>query len=162
MTPRQHPQHPQHLQGLQGLDRLQVERWGLRVAGTLVALIAAGHIFMPAFGYPDAVTSGMPASVKEHFYYLGTYAICTFLFAFATLAFYHARAAGTAAARVFAATMAAVWWSRVALELAYPVDVPIFFLGRPHPVILPVLLIIAFSFTASAAASKRRPDFPNS
>jgi hypothetical protein len=122
----------------------------LRVAGTLVSLIAIGHIFMPAFGYADAVTSGMPVPVKEHFYYLGTYAICTFLFAFATLTFYHARTAGTPAALVFSATMAVVWWLRVALEFSYPVDVPIFFLDRPHPVLVPVLLIIAIAFTAAA------------
>jgi hypothetical protein len=135
------------------MNRLQVERWSLRVAGTLMALIAIGHIFMPAFGYPDAVTSGMSAPVKDHFYYLGTYAICTFIFAFATLTFYHASAAGTPAARVFSMTMAAAWWLRVALEVAYPVDVPIFFLERPHPVILPVLLIIATAFTAAGIAA---------
>lgn len=130
----------------------QVERWSLRVAGTLVSLIAIGHLFMPAFGYPDAVSSGMTVPVKEHFYYLGTYAICTFLFAFATFTFYHARTAGTPAARAFSATMAVVWWLRVALEFSYPVDVPIFFLGRPHPVLVPVLLIVAIAFTLAAAA----------
>lgn len=134
------------------MNRLQVERWSLRGAGTLVSLIAIGHIFMPIFGYPDTVTSGMPVPVKEHFYYLGTYAICTFLFAFATLTFYHARTAGTPAARVFSATMAAVWWLRVALEFSYPVDVPIFFLDRPHPVLVPVLLTVAIAFTAAVVA----------
>jgi hypothetical protein len=136
------------------MNRLQVERWSLRVAGTLVSLIAIGHIFMPAFGYPDTVTSGMPVAIKEHFYYLGTYAICTFLFAFATLTFYHARTAGTPAARVFSATMAAVWWLRVALEFSYPVDVPIFFLDRPHPVLVPVLLIIAIAFTMAVVTGR--------
>jgi hypothetical protein len=138
---------------LNAMNRLQAERWSLRVAGTLVSLIAIGHIFMPAFGYPAAVTSGMTAPVKEHFYYLGTYAICTFLFAFATLTFYHSRTAGTPAApaaRAFSVTMAVVWWLRVALEFSYPVEVPIFFLDRPHPVLVPVLLIVAIAFTAAA------------
>jgi hypothetical protein len=152
------------MNGLNAMNRLRVERWGLRVAGTLVSLIAVGHIFMPAFGYPAAVTSSMTAPVKEHFYYLGTYAICTFLFAFATLAFYHARTAGTPAApagRAFSATMAVVWWLRVALEFSYPVDVPIFFLDRPHPVLVPVLLIVAIAFTAAAAAgASHSPPLP--
>jgi hypothetical protein len=51
--------------------------------------------------------------------------------------------------------MAAVWWLRVALEFSYPVDVPIFFLDYPHPVLVPVLIIIASSFTSATAAGMR-------
>jgi hypothetical protein len=133
----------------------QLERWSLRSAGGLVLLIAVGHVFMPAWGYPESVRREMTGAVKEHFYYLGTYAICTFLFAFAVLTFYHSRLVGTRATLVFSGTMAAVWWLRVALEFSYPVDVPIFFLDDPHPVLVPVLMIIASAFTTATAAGLR-------
>jgi len=130
----------------------QLERWSLRVAGGLVLLIAVGHAFMPAWGYPESVRNGMTSAVKEHFYYLGTYAICTFLLAFAVLTFYHSRLVGSPATLVFSGTMAVVWWLRLALEFSYPVDVPIFFLEYPHPVLVPVLTIIAVAFTSATAA----------
>ena len=53
------------------------------------------------------------------------------------------------AARLFAGVMTIVWSVRVGLELRYPVDVRIFILERPHPVLMPVLGLIAASFAVA-------------
>lgn len=130
----------------------RVERAALRLAGALVLTIGIGHAFLPTLGYPTSTTDAMSPTVKDHFYYLGTYAIGTFLLGFAVLSFIYS----TRPSLVFSTTMAAVWTTRLALEFAYPVDVQIFLLQRPHTVIAPVLAIIAAAYTTAAIVGLTR------
>ena len=66
--------------------RPQLQTWSLRLGGLLVLAIGVGHVFMPTLGYSEAVTRGMSAAARDHFFSLGTYAICSFLLAFGLLA----------------------------------------------------------------------------
>ncbi|GGN65811.1 hypothetical protein GCM10010112_27600 [Actinoplanes lobatus] len=134
----------------------RIERWSLRLAGTLVLAIGIGHAFLPTLGYPIAATDGMSPEAKDHFYYLGTYAIGTFLLGFAVLSFIYS----TRPSPVFSTTMAAVWTMRLALEYAYPADVPIFLLQRPHTLIAPMLAIIAAAYTTATLAGLARHRTP--
>lgn len=59
----------------------------LRTAGGLLLLIGVGHMFMPEWGYAPSAVAGMADLVEEHFYYLGTYAIGSFLLAFGIMSF---------------------------------------------------------------------------
>jgi hypothetical protein len=127
-------------------------RWALRVAGALMLAIGLGHTVMPTLGYPDAVPAAMEPATRDHFYYLGTYAIGAFLLGFAALTFAHSR---RPPAPVFAVIMAAVWTVRLVLEVVYPVDIQIFALERPTTVITPVLGAIVAAFAVAAASSLR-------
>jgi len=129
-----------------------VERWALRLAGALVLAIGVGHAFLPTLGYPTSATDGMSRAAEDHFYFLGTYAIGTFLLAFAALSFIHS----TRPSLAFSTAMAAVWIARLALEFAYPVDVQIFLLRHPHPPIAAMLAIIATAYTTASIAGLAR------
>jgi hypothetical protein len=136
--------------------RDRIERWALRLAGALVLAIGVGHAFLPTLGYPTSATDGMSPATEDHFYFLGTYAIGTFLVGFAVLSFIHSTRPSTA----FSTVMATVWTMRLALEFAYPVDVPIFLLQRPHTVIAPVIAVIAAAFTTAMLAGLARRRMP--
>jgi hypothetical protein len=127
-------------------------RWALRLAGVLVLAIAVGHAFLPTIGYPPSASAGMTGAARDHFYYLGTYAIGAFLLGFAVLTLMHSARPPSLA---FPAVMTAVWAVRLALELAYPVDLRIFVLDRPTVVITPVLLTIAAAFATATAAARK-------
>jgi hypothetical protein len=133
-----------------------LEAWCLRIAGGLILVIAIGHLFMPTLGYSPGVIRGMTASVLDHFYYLGTYAICAFLFGFAALALAFSVTPRTSGTRLFSAVMTLVWVTRLSLELAFPVEVRIFVLERPHSVLVVVLLVITLSFFVAALAGAKR------
>ena len=131
----------------------RIERWALRLAGAFVLAIGVGHAFLPTLGYPTSATAGMSRAAEEHFYYLGTYAIGMFLLGFALLSFI----SSTRPSLAFSTVMTMVWTIRLVLEFAYPVDIQIFLLQRPHTIITPVLAAIAAAYiTASLAGLARR------
>jgi hypothetical protein len=94
----------------------------------------------------------MTQVAREHFFFLGTYAIGMFLQGMAVLAFLHSTRPGTTETLAFSAVMTLVWGIRLGLEFAYPVEVPIFTLDRPHTAIAPVLTVIATAFAAATLA----------
>lgn len=48
---------------------------------------------------------------------------------------------------VFLGLMVVTWWARLMLELIYPVELSLFFVADPHPMLIPVLLVIAAGYT---------------
>lgn len=134
------------------MNTLVLGRFGLRLGGLLVLVIGIAHVFLPTWGYSPQVTLGMSSAAKEHFYFLGTYAICSFLLAFGVLAIVHSKHVESNAAQAFACVMALVWTTRVMLELSYPVEVRLFVFDNPHPVLVFVLATIAMSFTLAAVS----------
>jgi len=125
-------------------------RWALLVGGLLTAMIGIGHIFMPTIGYDSAIPQALDPAVREHFYYLGTYAICTFLLSMSFLSIYFSRLEYPRASLVVGAVLAVLWIARAILELIYPVEIQIFFLKTPHSVLLPVIVFLAFIYSISA------------
>lgn len=125
----------------------------LRVAGTLLLMIGLGHILMPTLGYEPATPEGMSESVRNHFYYLGTYAISGFLLSLGLLSHLFSWAPSTWASRVFSVVMTSLWVARLGLEFVYPVDLPIFILATPHPWLVLVLVCITAAFAMAALTS---------
>lgn len=125
-------------------------RGALLVGGLLTAMIGIGHIFMPAAGYDSSVPLAMEPAIREHFYYLGTYAICTFLLSLGFLSIYFSRFEYPRASLVVGSVLAVLWVARAILEFIYPVEVRIFFLATPHSVLLPIILFLAVIYTISA------------
>jgi hypothetical protein len=126
----------------------------LRLAGGLILLIGIGHIFMPEWGYTSVATAGMTTTAKEHFYFLGTYAICAFLLAFGILSVLQARVPLHPTTLAFSTVMALLWICRLFLEFAYPVRLRIFVLENPHPLLVLILATIAVCFIVAAWAGR--------
>jgi hypothetical protein len=105
------------------------------VAGMLTLMIGIGHVFLPTMGYEDSVQSAMPPAIREHFYYLGTYAICSFLLAFGFISIYFSRTKLSNQTVVVSFVLALVWGSRAIFEFIYPVELKIFMLDYPHRVL---------------------------
>jgi predicted anti-sigma-YlaC factor YlaD len=95
-------------------------RGALLFGGAATAMIGVGHIFMPAAGYAPSIAQGMTPDVRDHFYFLGTYAICGFLLSFATLSLYFSAQRYGPASLVVCSVLAMFWSGRVVLELIYP------------------------------------------
>lgn len=126
-------------------------------AGALVTgLIGIGHLFMPSIGYDGTVAASMERAARDHFYYLGTYAIAGFLLSFAVLSLRFSRVDQGDATVTVCAVLAAFWSVRLGLELRYPVDLPIFFLRNPHPVLVVVIGGLAIAYAASTILALRR------
>jgi len=115
-------------------------------AGLMILPVALGHFLLPTHGYAPSDIQAVPTLQRDHFVYLGTYAIGSFLLAMSGLTLYFALRPPTPEARVFFAVMAAVWVLRVVLEFVFPVDLPIFFLAQPHGVLVVVTGLIAAGY----------------
>lgn len=125
-------------------------RGTLLIGGLLTAVIGIGHIFMPTAGYDSSVPQMMDSAVRDHFYYLGTYAICAFLLSFAFLSIYFSGLKYPQASLIVCSVLAVFWVVRAILEFLYPVEIRIFFLRTPHSVLLPVILLLAIAYSISA------------
>ena len=125
----------------------------MTAGGVLTASIGIGHIFMPDYGYDGYIAHGMPQLVRDHFYYLGTYAICLFLLSFAGLSLYFSRFSYPKATAIVATVFSMFWVLRALLEVRFPVSLRIFFLQNPHTVLLPVMIFLTLVYAASALKS---------
>jgi len=130
---------------------VKIIRWnhkyaGLWIGGAVTLAIGVMHFFMPTWGYDSGIPMSMSAPIREHFYYLGTYAISGFLLALGSFSLYLANRKVTDVARVFSGVMLAFWILRTSLELLYPTELTLFVLERPVFVLLPTMIITALSY----------------
>ena len=95
----------------------------------------------------------MESSVSEHFYYLGTYAICLFLLVFSALSIFFSKFTYPKATAVVSAAIFIFWGSRVVLEMIYPVNVKIFFLDNPHILLMPIISVLTIVYLVSTIKS---------
>jgi hypothetical protein len=125
----------------------------MTVGALLTGLIGIGHILMPDFGYQNIVSDSMDSSVRDHFYFLGTYAVCLFLLSFSALSLYFSKFANPMATAVVCTIMFFFWGGRAVLEFIYPVSLKIFFLSNPHIVLMPLITFLAFIYFVSTIKS---------
>lgn len=121
----------------------------LRVAGSIVLCIGLAHLAMPTWGYDPAVAEAFTAQSRAHFYDLGTYAIGSFLIALGTLSLAFSRRPSPEAA-TYCVAMTVLWSTRFGLELLFPVDLSLFFVARPHPVLAVVIGLLAVLYGVAA------------
>jgi hypothetical protein len=105
---------------------------------------------MPSIGYDSSLSLAVAPAVREHFYYLGTYAIYVFLLSLAFLSIYFSRFEYPLASLVVGSILAVLWVTRAILEFIFPVEFKIFFLQTPHSVLLAVIVFLAFIYSISA------------
>lgn len=128
-------------------------RYAVRISGLLVLLIGLAHFVMPSLGYDAGDLAVIPEAQRDHFVYLGTYAIGTFLVSFGVLTLLADPCRPSRLEKVFFALMAFVWGARFVLELLYPVDLSLFILSNPHPVLLATVLLIWAGYGLGLAGS---------
>ena len=133
-----------------GLILLQLS---LRLGGAITMTIGAAHLFFPTMGYEGAVRDGMSPPIQDHFYYLATYAIAAFLLALGAISLFFSRLDHLPSAVAVACVLAVLWSARLLLELAYPVQVPLFHVLRPSTFILPVIAIMAALYAMAVLAN---------
>lgn len=131
-------------------------QWGLRLGGGLILMIGMGHILMPSLGYGAEAISGWTPEAVDHFYYLATYFICGALLSLGALALLFSMRAPTWESASFVAVMTGLWALRLGLETLYPVDLPIYFLDRPHMAVTGVLAVVVLGHAAAVFAAWRR------
>jgi hypothetical protein len=122
-------------------------QYALLAGGITTTMIGTAHIFMPTFGYADDIPKEMSKEVGNHFYYLGTYAICGFLLTLGGLSIYFSKLENMKNSLVVSLFLALLWSLRAILEVIYPVDIPIFMLKTPHIPLLSVIIFLAFSYS---------------
>ncbi len=138
------------------LMRLQVlPRLAVFLSGVLVLAIGLAHFVMPVLGYDGRDLEAIPEAQREHFVYLGTYAIGLFLVCFALLTLHAGIRGPEGQSAVFLGLMSLVWGGRLVLEFLYPVSLPLFFLTHPHPVLAAVILAIWSGYVLGFAASMK-------
>src|SRR5438105_2437437 len=115
---------------------LKLLQLSLRLGGAITVTIGVAHLFFPSVGYETTVRDGMSQPIQDHFYYLATYAIAAFLVALGAISLFFSRLDHLPSAVTVACVLALMWSARVVLELAYPVQVPLFHVLRPSNLIL--------------------------
>lgn len=123
-----------------------------RLAGILVLMIGLAHFVMPSIGYATDALAAIPESQRDHFVYLGTYAIGTFLCTFGILTLLSDPARAGRFETAFLALMVLIWAARLVLEFLYPVDLALFFLAKPHGPLAAVILFILMGYGAGLAS----------
>jgi hypothetical protein len=129
---------------------MQAHRWltmTLLIGGIFTTIIGIAHIFMPALGYNSSVSSGMRPEIRDHFYYLATYAICAFLLTLGFISIYISQINYPRVSFVVCFALSVLWVGRMVLEWKYPVHLKLFFLEDPTMVLLPVITFIAGTYS---------------
>lgn len=106
---------------------------------------------MPSFGYTAEALAAVPELQRDHFVYLGTYAIGTFLVAFGILTLLSDPRHQSTMETAFWGLMIIVWGTRLVLELIFPVNLPLFFLNEPHLPLLAAFVLILLGYIAGFA-----------
>ncbi|MAS03631.1 MAG: hypothetical protein CL534_02895 [Ahrensia sp.] len=122
-----------------------------RISGLLVLAIGLVHFILPTLGYAPDALAAIPEAQRAHFVYLGTYSIAFFLISFAVMTLMADRTAPNRAITLFLGLMVIVWGARFVLELVYPVDLSLFFVANPHPMLMATLLVIWIGYVVGLA-----------
>ncbi|MCI5077175.1 hypothetical protein [Oricola sp.] len=137
---------------------MTASRWinlATRVAGMMVLAIGLAHFALPTLGYATADLAVIPDAQREHFVFLGTYSIAFFLISFAVMTLFARLETPRREMTVFLGLMVVVWTARLVLELIYPVELPLFFVPKPHPMLIVTLTIIALGYAVGFAGHLR-------
>ena len=124
-------------------------------AGLNALIIGIVHFALPGYGYRAADLAEIPLLQREHFVYLGTYAIGSFLIAFGVMTLRFARGPASGDAALFFGLMSGVWALRTVLELLYPVALPLFVVATPHPALLTTTALVTLAYLWAFAAVMR-------
>jgi hypothetical protein len=122
----------------------------LRLGGIITLAIGLAHLFFPNAGYGREIADSMSPAIRDHFFFLATYAIAGFLLSLGAISVLFSRLGHLPSSITIACVLAALWLARLGMELAWPVEVPLFILQRPSSLILPTIGLMAALYVAAA------------
>ncbi len=128
-------------------------RIGLRIAGSLLFLISLGYLLLPSHGYSPDLTTNWSLETKDHFYYLATYMICTFVLTLSILSLIYSVQRPSRPIAWFTSISTVLWSVRLYLETQFPVNVKLFFFEHPHNLHLIILGIIVASYAMASGVA---------
>lgn len=129
-----------------------------RAAGLMVLAIGLAHMAMPSFGYAPNVLAAIPEPQRDHFVFLGTYAIGFFLLSFGVTTLFADPRSRNTLETVFFGSMVVVWGARLLLEFIYPVDLSLFFVANPHPMLVAAISLIWAGYIVGFLSRVLRTD----
>jgi len=126
---------------------------GLILSGSMILLIGLAHIIFPVYGYSDDVQDffRQSPSISDHFYYLATYAICSFLLFIGLVTIYIGASVefvnrNSKPITYYSVLSIALWAGRLVLEMRYPVKLSLFGIHDPTGNLVIVLSFIVVGF----------------
>lgn len=128
---------------------------GYRTGGTIALVIGVAHFFLPTWGYDGALLETVPEAPRDHFVYLGTYAIGMFLLIAGTMSIHLSGVAATSTTTLFALLQTAFWAGRFVLEVSFPSRLRIFFLSEPAAALMLVSVVACVSYAVAFLGSQR-------
>lgn len=133
----------------------QMVKLGQILSGLMVLGIGIAHFFMPTLGYSGDVIAAVPEVQRDHFVYLGTYAIGTFLVAIGVLTLLADPNSADVLHRSFFGLMVLVWGVRLVLEVIYPVEFSLFFVSNPHSTLSTAIVIVLAGYLGALGSTLR-------
>jgi hypothetical protein len=105
---------------------------------------------MPTLGYEKSISGSMSKEITDHFYYLGTYAISTFLLTLGFISIYASRLKYAEVSFTLSVAFGLLWILRIFFEVIYPVQLKLFFLDKPTFILFPLISVIAMIYCFGA------------
>jgi hypothetical protein len=131
--------------------------YGCMLAGGIIDIvIAVVHFFWPHALVNYAQFRGLTTDFRN-MVVLSAFAIGVCLTVFGLLSIYFSRRllAGERSAWVFGISQGVLWAARAALEVAYPVGIPLFFITRPTIFVLPLAILLGLIYLVPLLAIRR-------
>ena len=129
---------------------MKVKNPGVVMSGLCICVIGLAHLLFPNHGYGREVRAFFcqNAEIADHFYYLATYALCSFLLFIGALTLIVGSLGDqyTGIVRAYCLLSVLLWSTRLALELVYPVEVKLFGMDNLSMKLIVTLIVIISGF----------------
>jgi hypothetical protein len=129
------------------MDARRIARNCLAIGGIVEIVIAIIHFIWPWFLVDYGEFAGLSADYRN-LLLLSSLAIgvCLSVFGFLSV-YFSARIPGhEGPARVFGISQGLLWGARAALEVLYPVRLPLFFVATPTVIVLPMTVVLGLVY----------------
>lgn len=140
--------------GNKTFKKMKTRNFGLICSGCIISVIGLAHTIFPTYGYSDEVQDFFKKSplMADHFFYLATYAICSFLLFIGAVTIYVGASIefgknNSKFISYYTVLSIALWSGRLLLEIKYPVRLSLFKISEPTNNLVIVLSLIVIGFT---------------
>ena len=129
----------------------------LVLAGIIEVAVGLLHFFMPSFVYQSP--GFMTLESKEvHFVTLVIFAVGILLMAFGSVTFFMTKFADHSLLYYYSLIKSFLWLGRVGLEIAYPIELRLFWVEPFTSIVLPGLVFELLLFVCAAFCLRKRTE----
>ena len=129
------------------MDIRRAARGSLAIGGIIEIVVAVIHFIWPWVLVDYGEFAGLSADYRG-LLLLSSLAIgvCLSIFGFLSIYFSCRFAGDERSARVFGVSQGVLWEARAALEICYPVRLPLFFIATPTTIVLPMTVVLGLLY----------------